>query len=136
MIQYRWFHAGTIFSLDVPNGPTTQKSVIACYRDLNAGGIMGIPAGIILKRKGYKVTALLAVAVGFIGVGIQFLSGYMESFGVYVLGAFIAGFSMCLLNIVVNPMLNTLGGGGNPRSSSAGWSAAASRTPPSRRLRP
>ncbi|MFW6290076.1 MAG: hypothetical protein ACOC0R_03825, partial [Mariniphaga sp.] len=25
----------------------------------------------------------------------------------------IAGFSMCLLNIVVNPMLNTLGGGGN-----------------------
>jgi FHS family L-fucose permease-like MFS transporter len=32
---------------------------------------------------------------------------------VYVLGAFIAGFSMCMLNLVVNPMLNTLGGGGN-----------------------
>ena len=46
-------------------------------------------------------------------MGIQFLSGYVESFGVYVLGAFVAGFSMCMLNIVVNPMLNTLGGGGN-----------------------
>ena len=74
---------------------------------------MGIPAGIILKRKGYKFTSLAAVTVGFVGVGIQFLSGYVESFGVYVLGAFVAGFSMCMLNIVVNPMLNLLGGGGN-----------------------
>ena len=74
---------------------------------------MGIPAGIILKRKGYKFTSLAAVTVGFVGVGIQFLSGYVESFAVYVLGAFVAGFSMCMLNIVVNPMLNTLGGGGN-----------------------
>ena len=74
---------------------------------------MGIPAGIILKRKGYKFTALLAVTVGFIGVGIQWLAGPAQSFLVYVIGAFVAGFSMCLLNIVVNPMLNTLGGGGN-----------------------
>lgn len=74
---------------------------------------MGIPGGLILKRKGYKFTSLLAATVGFIGVGIQFASGYAESFAVYVLGAFVAGFSMCLLNLVVNPMLNTLGGGGN-----------------------
>lgn len=74
---------------------------------------MGIPAGIILKRKGYKFTALLAVTVGFIGVGIQWVAGPAQSFLVYVVGAFVAGFSMCLLNIVVNPMLNTLGGGGN-----------------------
>lgn len=73
----------------------------------------GIPAGIILKRKGYKFTALLAVTIGLVGVGVQYYSGYAQSFGVYVLGAFIAGFSMCLLNIVVNPMLNLLGGGGN-----------------------
>ena len=74
---------------------------------------MGIPGGIILKRKGYKFTALLAVVVGFIGVGIQWIAGPAESFLIYVIGAFVAGFSMCLLNIVVNPMLNTLGGGGN-----------------------
>lgn len=78
---------------------------------------MGIPGGLILKRKGYKFTALLAAAVGFIGLGIQLLSGYVpisaNPFYVYITGAFVAGFSMCLLNLVVNPLLNTLGGGGN-----------------------
>ena len=74
---------------------------------------MGIPGGLILKRKGYKFTALTAVAVGFTGLAVQLLSGYMSSFAVYVLGAFIAGFSMCMLNLVTNPLLNTLGGGGN-----------------------
>ena len=78
---------------------------------------MGIPGGLILKRKGYKFTALLAAAVGFAGLGIQLLSGYVPAsanpFYVYIAGAFVAGFSMCLLNLVVNPLLNTLGGGGN-----------------------
>lgn len=88
-------------------------SQLGTFANFIAYACMGIPAGIILKRRGYKFTSLSAVTVGFIGVGVQFLSGYVESFGVYVLGAFIAGFSMCMLNIVVNPMLNTLGGGGN-----------------------
>ena len=74
---------------------------------------MGIPGGLILKRKGYKFTALTAVAVGFAGLAIQLVSGFVSSFGVYVLGAFVAGFSMCMLNLVTNPLLNTLGGGGN-----------------------
>ena len=73
---------------------------------------MGIPGGLILKRKGYKFTALTAVAVGFAGLGVQLLSGFVSSFAVYVLGAFIAGFSMCMLNLVTNPLLNTLGGEG------------------------
>src|SRR5699024_7185517 len=72
----------------------------------------GIPSGLLLQRVGYKKTALIAVAVGFIGVGIQYLSGSFESFPVYLAGAFVSGFSMCMLNAVVNPMLNTLGGGG------------------------
>ncbi len=74
---------------------------------------MGIPAGNMLQKYGYKKTALAAVVVGFVGVGVQTISGVAESFGIYLLGAFIAGFSMCMLNIVVNPMLNKLGGGGN-----------------------
>jgi len=73
---------------------------------------MGIPAGKLLEKIGYKKTALLGIVVGFVGVGVQFTSGIAESFAVYLLGAFIAGFSMCILNVVVNPMLNTLGGGG------------------------
>ncbi len=92
---------------------SSALSQLGTLANFIAYACMGIPAGIILKRKGYKFTSLSAVTVGFIGVGVQWLSGYAESFGVYVLGAFIAGFSMCMLNIVVNPMLNTLGGGGN-----------------------
>lgn len=88
-------------------------SQLGTFANFIAYACMGIPAGIILKRKGYKFTSLAAVMVGLVGVAVQWLSGYVESFGVYVLGAFIAGFSMCMLNIVVNPMLNTLGGGGN-----------------------
>ena len=93
-------------------GASNAMAQLGTLANFIAYAVMGVPAGIILKRKGYKFTSLLAVSVGFIGVGVQWLSGYAESFGVYVLGAFIAGFSMCLLNIVVNPMLNTLGGGG------------------------
>ena len=81
---------------------------------------MGIPAGLLLQRIGYKKTALVAVTVGFIGVSVTFLSGkvsedpsHISVFATYLAGALISGFSMCLLNTVVNPMLNTLGGGGN-----------------------
>ena len=93
-------------------GASNAMAQLGTLANFIAYAVMGVPAGMILKRKGYKFTSLLAVSVGFVGVGVQWLSGYAESFGVYVLGAFIAGFSMCLLNIVVNPMLNTLGGGG------------------------
>ncbi len=81
-----------------------------------AYAVMGIPAGNLLQKRGYKFTALLAVVVGFAGVGIQTIAGLlsgMTAFTVYLLGAFVGGFSMCMLNIVVNPMLNKLGGGGN-----------------------
>ena len=94
-------------------GASKAMSQLGTLANFIAYACMGIPAGIILKRKGYKFTALAAVIVGLVGVAVQWISGYVGSFEVYVAGAFIAGFSMCMLNIVVNPMLNTLGGGGN-----------------------
>lgn len=89
---------------------------LGVFANFIAYAVMGIPAGNILQKKGYKFTALTAVVVGFAGVGIQTIAGLLTgnlAFGVYLLGAFVAGFSMCMLNIVVNPMLNKLGGGGN-----------------------
>ncbi len=89
---------------------------------------MGIPAGKMLVKYGYKKTALMAIAVGFGGLLIQYLSSIfgadcdlftvkgqpvMLNFIIYLLGAFICGFCVCMLNTVVNPMLNLLGGGGN-----------------------
>ena len=89
---------------------------LGVFANFIAYACMGIPAGNLLQRRGYKFTALAAVLVGFTGVGVQTIAGLLQgnlAFGVYLLGAFIAGFSMCMLNIVVNPMLNKLAGGGN-----------------------
>ena len=94
-------------------GATNAMGMMGNMANFIAYAVMGIPGGLLLQKRGYKKTALIAVAIGFIGVLIQYLSGHAASFGVYLLGAFVAGFSMCLLNMVVNPMLNTLGGGGN-----------------------
>lgn len=79
-----------------------------------AYALMGIPSGLLLKKIGYRKTALAAVLTGFVGVLLQWISGFdsVQSFWVYLAGAFVAGFCMCMLNTVVNPMLNTLGGGG------------------------
>ena len=78
-----------------------------------AYALMGIPSGLLIKKIGYKKTAIAATSVGFIGIFIQYCSGHVDSFGIYLLGAFVAGFSLCMLNTVVNPMLNFLGGGNN-----------------------
>ena len=82
------------------------------YGNFGAYFLMGIPAGLLIQKFGYKKTALLALIVGIIGLLIQWLSGSM-GFVVYLIGAFISGLCMCMLNTVVNPMLNLLGGGGN-----------------------
>lgn len=93
---------------------------IGNYGNFVAYLVMGIPAGMLIAKFGYKKTALIGLAVGIVGILIQWYSGQLDAqenlglvFGVYLIGAFIAGFCMCILNCVVNPMLNILGGGGN-----------------------
>lgn len=99
-------------------GLSNLQSQLGNAANFIAYAFMGIPAGMVLQKKGYKFTAITAVIVGLVGVAIMFFSSTLNPedvsllFGVYLTGAFVAGFSMCLLNTVVNPMLNTLGGGG------------------------
>ena len=93
-------------------GASNFLSQIGNYGNFIAYLVMGIPSGMLIKKFGYKKTALMALAVGIVGILVQWASGSM-GFGVYLIGAFISGFCMCMLNTVVNPMLNLLGGGGN-----------------------
>ena len=93
---------------------------IGNYGNFVAYLVMGLPAGMLISKFGYKKTALIGLAVGATGILIQWVSGLLDVeqnlglvFGVYLVGAFIAGLCMCILNCVVNPMLNLLGGGGN-----------------------
>lgn len=87
-------------------------SQVGNYGNFGAYLIMGVPAGLLIQKFGYKKTALMALVVGIVGLLIQWLSGSM-GFVIYLIGAFISGLCMCMLNTVVNPMLNLLGGGGN-----------------------
>ena len=93
---------------------------IGNYGNFIAYLVMGIPAGMLIAKFGYKKTALIGLAVGATGILIQWVSGLLDVeknlglvFAIYLIGAFIAGLCMCILNCVVNPMLNLLGGGGN-----------------------
>lgn len=93
---------------------------IGNYGNFIAYLVMGIPAGMLISKYGYKKTALIGLVVGSVGILIQWISGLMDVdnnlglvFAVYLIGAFITGLCMCILNCVVNPMLNLLGGGGN-----------------------
>ena len=115
-----FFMISFVTGLQAPLGNITKTqfglsnfaSQLGYFANFAAYAFMGIPAGLMLQRIGYKKTALAAIVVGFVGVCITFFSGIADSFAVYLTGAFVAGFSMCMLNAVVNPMLNTLGGGG------------------------
>lgn len=88
------------------------SSQLGNFANFIAYAFMGIPSGLLLQKIGYKRMSLVAIFVGYLGVNLTFLSGYVGSFLVYLMGAFVGGFSMCMLNTLVNPMLNTLGGGG------------------------
>ncbi len=95
------------------SGNSVIASQLGTFANFVAYACMGYPAGKILQNRGYRVTALWAVSVGFAGVLVTYLSGFVSdnttAVVIYLLGAFIAGFSMCMLNTVVNPMLNSLG---------------------------
>lgn len=89
------------------------------YGNFGAYLLMGVPAGLLIDKFGYKKTALAALVVGIVGLLVQWLSGSFDAssgsmgFVIYLVGAFISGLCMCMLNTVVNPMLNLLGGGGS-----------------------
>ena len=98
-------------------GASNFQAQIGNYGNFIAYLLMGIPSGMLIKKYGYKATALMALVLGILGVFVQWMSGWESmadsAFSIYLIGAFIAGFCMCMLNTVVNPMLNILGGGGN-----------------------
>ena len=96
-------------------GASEAAGQIGNYANFIAYLLMGIPSGMLITKMGYKKTALAALIVGIIGLVIEYLSGQIGGNGaywIYLLGAFISGMCMCMLNTVVNPLLNVLGGGG------------------------
>ena len=108
---------GVVMKNDPEVGGSNFLAMMGNFMNFLAYLFMGIPAGKMLTRVGYKKTAMIGVATGLAGVLVQFISGIeaLEGYSdnvIYLLGAFISGMSVCMLNTVVNPMLNLIGGGG------------------------
>ena len=106
---------GVIWKSQPEIGGSNVLGIMGNFMNFLAYLFIGIPSGKLLVKVGYKRTAMIGIAVGFIGVLIQYLSGLssgIPGFCIYLLGAFVSGFAVCILNTVVNPMLNLLGGGG------------------------
>ena len=108
---------GVVMKNDPEVGGSNFLAMMGNFMNFLAYLFMGIPAGRMLTRVGYKKTAMIGVATGLVGVLVQFISGVeaLEGYSdnvIYLLGAFISGMSVCMLNTVVNPMLNLIGGGG------------------------
>ena len=103
--------------IEAKSGNNAVMSQLPTLANFLAYLCMGLPAGMILQKRGYRISSMLAVAVGFTGVFVSYLSGYITgndtadtaAIIVYVIGALISGFSMCMLNTIVNPMLTSLG---------------------------
>ena len=106
---------GNIWTMDDAVGNNPALGFMGNFMNFLAYLFMGIPAGNMLTKVGYKKTALIAIAVGIVGLLIQYASGFsagVSGFSIYLLGAFVCGLCVCMLNTVVNPMLNLIGGGG------------------------
>ena len=121
IVTMMFLYAMIAFVTNMKNDPEVGGSnflaMMGNFMNFFAYFFMGIPAGKMLTKIGYKKTAMTGILFGFIGVLVQFISGFEALEGyydniLYLIGAFISGVSVCMLNTVVNPMLNLIGGGG------------------------
>lgn len=58
-------------------GASNVLAQIGNYGNFIAYLVMGIPAGMIIAKIGYKKTALLGLIIGIIGILVQWASGHV-----------------------------------------------------------
>ena len=67
---------GVVWKNQPEIGGSNLLGMMGNFMNFFAYLFMGIPAGKLLTRIGYKKTAMLGIGVGFVGVLIQYLSGF------------------------------------------------------------
>lgn len=72
-----------------------------------AYGVMSIPAGMIVERRGEKATMIVAFGIALVGaVALAFFANYL----VAVVSLFVIGSGMAMLQVAINPLLREAGG--------------------------
>lgn len=72
-----------------------------------AYGLISIPGGILVERKGARTTLLIAFGLNFLG---SLAIALKPEYGFVIGGLFIIGLGMALLQVVINPLLRITGG--------------------------
>ena len=75
-----------------------------------AYGLVSIPAGALVERRGPRTTLILAFTLNLLGsVAIAFVPIYPVVIG----GLFVIGLGMAMLQVVINPLMRATGGSGH-----------------------
>lgn len=72
-----------------------------------AYGLVSIPGGLLVERRGARFTLMLAFALNLIGA---LAIAAQPVYAVVIAGLFVIGLGMALLQVVINPLMRTAGG--------------------------
>lgn len=96
-------HFQHVLSLSKSQSAFVQFSVFGAYF------VMGIPAGLFMKRFGYKKGVLFGLSLFAAGAFLFVPAAYASSFGFFGLALFVMGCGMSTLETVAHPFVASLG---------------------------
>jgi FHS family L-fucose permease-like MFS transporter len=85
--------------------------------------LAAIPAGLLIQRKGYRVTIVSGLSLFALGALLFVPAAYSRTYSVFLAALFIFGFGAAFLETVANPYISGLG---DPRHSTARLNLAQS----------
>jgi FHS family L-fucose permease-like MFS transporter len=91
-------------------GPTENwKAMLIQFCFFIAYGIMSIPAGMIIKKVGYKKGLALALAIMGVGLLLFVPASYIISYGFFLFALFVVAIGLAILQVAINPYISALG---------------------------
>jgi MFS transporter, FHS family, L-fucose permease len=96
-------HFQSVMSLSKTQSAFVQFAIFGAY------GVMGIPAGLFMKRFGYKYGVLLGLSLFALGAFLFVPAANLSSFVFFGLALFILGCGLSTLETVAHPFVGSLG---------------------------
>ncbi|MFP5080975.1 L-fucose:H+ symporter permease [Pedobacter sp. JCM 36344] len=96
-------HFQSVLSLSKTQSAFVQFAIFGAY------GVMGIPAGLFMKRFGYKSGVLLGLSLFAVGAFLFVPAANLSSFTFFGLALFILGCGLSTLETVAHPFVAALG---------------------------
>jgi len=96
-------HFQSVLSLSKTQSAFVQFAIFGAY------GVMGIPAGLFMKRFGYKSGVLLGLSLFALGAFLFVPAANLSSFAFFGIALFILGCGLSTLETVAHPFVASLG---------------------------